>query len=184
MVIGITGFFASGKGEAARYLEQHLGFRKLAYGDLIRQELTELGKPLGRDAEYTHANEQRRKHGFGYWSKKILASMRPAEDVVVEGIRNPGELTELSAAGDFHLIAVEAPLEVRFKRMLSRHKIGDPQTLTELKAKEQRETHSDDPIEQSIGDVIKKAEFVVDNSGSEQHLHQQLQKIVAKLKGT
>jgi dephospho-CoA kinase len=181
MIIGITGFFAAGKGEAADYLHTHHGFEKRGYGDVIRAEMKQMNIALGRDAEYSHANSQRNKHGFGYWSKKIVESIKPGENVVVEGIRNPGELVELSAADSFKLIAVTAPLELRFERMLSRKKLGDPTTLEELKAKEAREAHSDNPIEQSIADCVTKADYVVDNGDGWESFYQQLDNIVGEV---
>lgn len=181
MIIGITGYFAAGKGEAAEYLASKHGFVKRGYGDTIRTEMTEMGIALGRDAEYAHANVQREKHGFGYWSKKIVESIKPGEKVVVEGIRNPGELTELAAADDFHLIAVTAPLELRFERMIARQKIGDPQTIEELKIKEAREAHSDNPNEQNIAACVEKADYVIDNGDGWDSFHQQLDDIIKKV---
>ncbi len=183
MIIGITGYFAAGKGEAADYLQTKHGFVKRGYGDMIRAELKELGTALGRDAEYHHANVQRAKHGFGYWSKKIIGSIKPGEKVVVEGIRNPGELNELAGADDFHLIAITAPLELRFERMLARQKEGDPSTLDELKEKEEREAKNDDPTKQNIAACVEKAQIVVDNGDGWDAFHQQLDKIVAEVRG-
>lgn len=181
MIIGITGYFAAGKGEAADYLHTKHGFIKRGYGDMIRAELRMAGVALGRDAEYHHANVQRAKHGFGYWSKKIVDSIKPGEKVVVEGIRNPGELDELASADDFHLIAITAPLELRFERMLARQKEGDPSTLEELKEKEAREAQSKDPAKQNIAACVEKAEFEVDNSDGWDAFHHQLDKIVAEV---
>lgn len=182
MIIGITGYFAAGKGEAAEYLHQKYGFVKRGYGDVIRAELRELGKPLGRDAEYGHANTMREEQGFGYWSKKIVESIKPGEKVVVEGIRNPGELDELSQADDFVLLAITAPLPLRFARMQSRQKEGDPQTIEELKAKEEREARSDNPIHQNIAACVEKADYVIDNSDGWDDFHRQLDDVVRKLK--
>ncbi len=181
MIIGITGYFAAGKGEAAEYLHKKHGFEKRGYGDMIRAELRELGQALGRDAEYGHANVQREQHGFGYWSKKIVESIKPGEKVVVEGIRNPGELAELAAADHFTLLAITAPLELRFERMLARRKEGDPKTLEELKVKEQREAQSDNPIHQNIAACVEKADYVVDNSDGWDKFYEQLDTIVREL---
>ena len=181
MIIGITGYLAAGKGEAAEYLEKHHGFVRRGYGDMIRAELKESGQAIGRDAEYNHANVQRQTHGFGYWSKKIVDSIKHGEQVVVEGIRNPGELTELAAADDFKLIAITAPLQLRFERMLKRQKEGDPKTIDELKQKEERETHSDDPIKQNISACVAKADYVVDNGNGWEAFYQQLDTIVKEV---
>lgn len=148
---------------------------------MIRAELTEMGKPLGRDAEYGHANAQREAHGFGYWSKKIVESIKPGEQVVVEGIRNPGELAELAEADDFTLLAITAPLDIRFERMQTRRKEGDPQTLEELKVKEQREARSENPIHQNIAACVEKADYVVDNSDGWNKFYEQLDTIVREL---
>ncbi len=182
MIIGITGLLASGKNEAAQYLQSKHQFAQRSYGDMIRAELTEIGTPLGRDTEFEHGNRQRQQFGPAYWSKKILDSIIPDQNVVIEGIRNLSELALLESQPNFHLIAVEAPLEVRFKRLIDRAKTGDPITLEQMKAKEDREAHSDDPTKQSIADCMKRAQFHVDNSSNEQHLHLQLDQIINQLR--
>lgn len=182
MIIGITGYLAAGKGEAADYLASKYGFVKKGYGDCIRAELTALGQPLGRDAEYNYANKMRQEHGFGYWSKQIVKSIKPNEDVVVEGIRNPGEIPELAASGNFYLIAIEAPVEARFSRVLNRKKIGDPTTFDEMKEKSEREAYNDDPIKQSIQPCIDKANYVVVNDGDLEEFHQKLDKVILEIK--
>ncbi|MFA6081877.1 MAG: AAA family ATPase [Patescibacteria group bacterium] len=182
MIIGITGYLSAGKGESADYLASKHGFSKRGYGDTIRAEMTENGIELGRDNEYAYANKLRSEHGFGYWTKKIAQSINPQDKVVIEGIRNKLEIEELSKVAAFKLIFVDAPVEMRYERMLSRvGRTNEPKTLAQFVEQENRERHNTDPAKQSIDDCVAKADFKVRNSGDINQLHQQLDKIVEEI---
>jgi dephospho-CoA kinase len=183
MVIGITGYLSAGKGLAAEYLEKQHGFINRGYGDTIREEMRQNGIELGRDNEYAYAAKKRADEGFGYWSKKIVDSIKPGENVVVEGIRNIKEIDELSRTGNFHLIFVDAPIETRFARMQERSgRPNDPKTMTEFEEKENRERSNPDPMMVSIDPCVKLAEYTVENGGDKQTMYNQLDKIVEEIK--
>ena len=78
-------------------------------------------------------------------------------------IRNPAEVEVLRAVPDFVLLGVDADPHVRFARMRSRDRIGDPTTFEQFAELEARETHSTDPTTQQLLATWQLADVVVQN---------------------
>ena len=113
-VIGITGHPASGKDTVGDYLVSK-GFAKITLSDILREEMTKLGIPTDRNNIHKYVAEMRQKFGNGYLCKEAI--MRIKGDTVIAGIRNSEELKILreKLKDDFKLVAVIAPLEIRYK---------------------------------------------------------------------
>ena len=84
-------------------------------------------------------NFLREKFGSSFLAVKALEELREGKTYVVVSIRNPAEAKTLMKRKDFALVSVDAPAEVRFERMKIRHREGDPQTLEEFIALEEKE---------------------------------------------
>lgn len=84
---------------------------------------------------------------------------------VVDSIRNPAEVEELREEPGFILLAVEAPVEIRFARAVARARPGDGLTLEEFRAKEARE-NSPDPTRQQLVATFAMADRTLRNEGS------------------
>ena len=143
MIIGLTGKNASGKGEAANYLKTK-GFIYYSLSDVIREEATKRNLEHSRDNLINLGNELRKKFGTSYLAKeinnkiKIQLNKNNSQNFVIDSIRSPYEAKELMKNKDFLLVGVDAPVELRFKRLLERNRLGDAKTLEEFKAQEQR----------------------------------------------
>jgi dCMP deaminase len=127
MIIGITGTKRSGKSVLAKALEKK-GFVYSSLSDRVREEAAKRGLQTYtiRDLQDI-GNELRTRDGTGILAKRTLDVVAGKENVVVEGIRNPGEVEVLRNAGqDFYLIAVDAPQRTRFQRMVEAAKPEDP----------------------------------------------------------
>jgi len=57
----------------------------------------------------------RENEGAGFLAVRVLAKMEKGKDYAITSIRTPLEVKTLAAAGDFVLIAVDAPIEVSSK---------------------------------------------------------------------
>jgi hypothetical protein len=88
----------------------------------------------------------------------------------VDSIRNPAEVEVLRREPAFLLIAVDAPIELRYERARLRSRAGDGSTLQEFAARERLELGSD-PVQQQIHLTIRMADLRVDNSGTLPDLH-------------
>jgi dCMP deaminase len=151
MIIGVTGFFCSGKDTMAQLL-QAKGFAHVSLSDIIRQELTRRRRRITIPSLTEVGNELRRLHGAGVLAERALARMDFTRNWVVTSIRHPAEALALRVRPDFVLVFVDASRRVRFERSLARAREGDPKTFEAFKAWETRQMdpHKGDPAAQAM----------------------------------
>lgn len=166
LVIGLTGPNASGKGEVSLIL-QEMGFAYLSLSDVVREEAQKQGEEPVRDVLIRTGRRLRREGGPGVLAERILR--RIEAPCIVDSVRNPGEVAVLRGLGDFFLLGVTAPPEVRFRRLRERARPGDPETLEEFEEKERIED-SPDHEGQRLSATLALADRVVVNDGSLEEL--------------
>ncbi len=137
-IIGVTGTLCSGKGTITEYFKQK-GFETISLSDILREEAKLNNIELTRENLQNLGNQIRSKHGIGALAILALEKMKNKENLVIESIRNPGEIEELRKNKNFFLIAVDAPREVRIERLLKRYNEStrkeDPITREEVAEK-------------------------------------------------
>lgn len=181
MIIGLTGTFAAGKDTVAEYLQEK-GFEHFSCGDEIRAIAKERGMEGDRDAQRRLGNELRDEFGPAYLAERIMKKTTKP-NVVIAGIRQPAEIKYLKSHDNFYLIAIDAPIEIRFKRMQERNRAGDPQTVDELVEKEKKEMESIGKNAQKIHECMEMADVVVVNDGDLVYLDKQIDKILKEKGG-
>ena len=177
MIIGLTGKNASGKGEVAAYLKTK-GFLYFSLSNELRKEAKEKGIKPVRENLIKLGNELREKFGANYLAKKINLKInnlikKNKNNFVVDSIRSPYEAKELMKNKDFILVGVDAPIELRFKRLLERNRIGDAKTLEEFKQQEERENLKSD-TNQQLDETFKLSQKIILNGGSLEKLHEKI----------
>src|SRR3990167_6671555 len=176
MIIGLTGKNASGKGEAANYLKSK-GFVYYSLSDVIREEATKRGIGHSRDNLINLGNELRKKFGPDYLAKqiniKIKQQLKKKKNFVIDSIRSPHEAKELIKNKGFILVGVDAPIELRFKRLLERNRLGDAKTLEEFKSQEERENLKSD-TNQQLDKTLGMADKVIVNDGTLEELKEKI----------
>src|SRR5215470_16386270 len=179
MLIGLTGRNAAGKGEVARYLQQK-SFYYYSLSDVIRDEIRSRGEEPTRERLIIVGNELRQKYGANVLAERTLAKIEDDQHYIIDSIRNPAEVEAFRAAKHFKLIRVEAPAEVRFQRILHRHRESDPRTLEEFIALENREAEGDD-TSQNLVKVELMADHALVNDDGLEKLYQQIDQLLPKL---
>jgi dCMP deaminase len=179
MLIGLTGRNAAGKGEVARYL-QTKSFYYYSLSDAIRDEIRSRGEQLTRERLIIVGNELRQKYGSNVLAERILAKIEDDKHYVIDSIRNPAEVEAFRAAKNFKLVRIEAPPQVRFERILSRHRESDPSTFDEFVALENREAEGDD-TSQNLVKVELMADETLVNDGPLSKLYPQIDQLLKKL---
>ena len=179
MLIGLTGRNAAGKGEVARYL-QTKSFYYYSLSDAIRDEIRSRGEQLTRERLIIVGNELRQKYGSNVLAERILAKIEDDKHYVIDSIRNPAEVEAFRAAKNFKLVRIEAPPQVRFERILSRHRESDPSTFDEFVALENREAEGDD-TSQNLVKVELMADDTLVNDGPLSKLYPQIDGRLKKL---
>ncbi len=180
MLIGLTGRNASGKGEVAEYLKTK-GFHYHSLSDVIRDEIRSRGQQPTREVLIQVGNQLRETFGPQVLAERILAKIESGKNYIIDSIRNPSEVDTLRAAKfSFKLIRVEAPVEVRFQRTVSRNRESDPTTLDAFMAVEKRE-EAGSATSQNLIQVEKMADTSLVNDGSLEELRKRVDQLMANL---
>jgi dephospho-CoA kinase len=138
MIIGVTGTKASGKGIVTEILREK-GFVYCSTSDEVRKEALKRGLTEYKTSDLQDiGNEIREKFGCEELVRRCLNENLNVNNLVIDGIRNPGEVKEIKNKKGI-IISVDAPEEIRFKRLIERKRESDPKTLEEFKKMEARD---------------------------------------------
>ncbi len=180
MILGISGPYGAGKGEAIAFLRER-SFYALSLSDVIRDELRLRGESETRERMIETGNAMRAAGGPAALAERLLAQLLPDRNYVVDSIRHPAEVEALRRAGSgFRLLWVDADEATRVERLRRRGRSGDPGTLDELRRLEGRELASDDPAGQQLLAVRELSDFHVRNDGDLPSLHRVLQGVLER----
>lgn len=185
MLIGITGFYCSGKDTAADFLVGKKGFVHYSLSDALRDELRRRGKEITRANLLETGFDLRNTRGFGVLAELAVEKCRKTRDCenfVITSIRHPDEIRRLAAESDFFLLKLDAPSEIRFERLKKRGREQDPRTFEEFMAFEQKESATEGPGQQ-LGICAAMADVTVDNSLNDyKTLYEKLDTLVEQLR--
>lgn len=184
-VIGLTGTIGSGKKVVKQFILRRFNCYHVTLSDVIRGEVEKKRGTLNRTTLQDMGNEMRKKYGTHVLA--LLATEylpRDKEMIVIDGIRNPGEVEYLKKnfGKDFVLIAVDAPKKIRFERLKIRNDPKDPQTFEEFEKMDARDQgEGEPPYGQRVGACIAMAEFKISNDGSLEQLEEKVLEAMKKI---
>lgn len=118
-IIGITGAFGSGKSTAAQFFEKK-GFVQITLSTFLEEEAHKRQIPITRKILQDIGNEWREKYGKAILAKLALGKIEKErfQKVIVDGIRNVGEIEALRKNNIFVLLALVADRKIRFERLM------------------------------------------------------------------
>jgi len=135
-VIGLFGLIGSGKDTVSDYLRDKYGYNIIIMGDIVRELCTQRGLEPNRDNLILVQREQVEKYGITWFSEEVVRRIRANkwQKAVIGGMRRPedAEVPKRAFGKDMILVEVDADPRLRFARMKSRARIGDPKTLEEF----------------------------------------------------
>jgi dephospho-CoA kinase len=169
--IGLTGTNSAGKGEAAAFFMSR-GYGYCSLSEVIRARLRVEGLEESRDNLIRRGNELRREGGPDTLARLAMAEITPP--AVIDSIRNAGEIAFLKAQPGFLLLAIEAPVALRFERAILRGRNESAATLEEFSCKEDEE-RSARPEAQQLDACIRLADAIVVNDGTIEDLRRKLE---------
>ena len=182
MILGITGTNGSGKDTVADFLIEKLGWPHFSLSDELREICREKNIEPTRDNLIKFAREIRNKRGLDYLSQRVLS--KASNNFIVTSVRNPAEVEPFKKSDKFVLIAVDAPVKIRYQRVISAgksrsgHKIGEEtMSLEEFKKKEQIEMHGTG-AEQQLHTLINMADTKIENNGTIEELEKNISKLL------
>ena len=174
-VIGTIGLAGSGKGEFASVAER-MGIPVVTMGDVIRAECRERGlDPAEHHGEV--ASALRGEEGPTAIVEASLPYIETAledhDTVVVDGIRSGTEVDvfEEHFGGDFMLVGVEAPFEVRKERIGDRGR-DDIEDGESLAARDERE------LGFGLGEALDRASVTIENTNSLERFRERVREVL------
>jgi len=183
MIIGLTGKNAAGKGELAKHL-QSKDFVYFSLSDALRDEAARQKLDHSRETLIKLGTEMREKFGNGILAKRInekIRKLKNKNNFVVDSIRNPGEIEELTKNDDFMLIAVHADAKLRFERLVRRGRLGDARTFEKFEEHEKKE-NNDEGAGQQLDKCIEIADKTIDSNGTVEEANKDLDLYLDSLK--
>ena len=181
MIIGLTGTKASGKGEAAKYIKE-AGFIYFSLSDIVREEAVNRGLNNYTIKQLQDiGNELREKFGNGVLAERVIKKIKPGEDYIVDGIRNPGEIEVLRKHGAF-IIGIDAPQRQRFERLIKRGRVSDPKTWPDFLEVDARDQQDKTSIGQHVRKCINMANIIIINNSTISDLKHKIKNVLLKLK--
>jgi dephospho-CoA kinase len=182
IVIGITGTIGAGKGTVVDYLVHEKGFKHYSARKLITDEVVRLGLPINRDSMTAVANNLRFEHGADFIARELFKQAHVSgENAIIESIRTQGEIDALVQEGSFTLLAVDAPIELRYLRITKRGSSTDHVDFKKFQEEETREMNSTNIHKQNLSACIKRADFIIHNTGSIEELSKQVGSMLTKI---
>ena len=173
-LIGLTGTNGAGKGEAAAFFKEK-GFDYFSLSDIIREELKKKGKKITRDSMIKMGNQIREKNGPDALAKMVQKKIQRKS--VIDSIRNPKEIEFFRRQKNFILLAIDAPVELRYERAVKRGREESAGSLEGFIAKESEEITSMEKAQQ-LQTCIKMADFNIINDGSLEDFRNKLEKFL------
>lgn len=180
IMIGATGFYASGKTDLGHYLESK-GFVFVSLSDVIRNDLRSRGVDVTRENLIMRGNELRATRGHGVLAEMLLSEIDPSKNYFVDSIRHQDEVKVLRRVPCFELWNISAPIEVRFARLAARNREQDPKTIEELRAHEQRESAPIGSPNLQVDKTQLLADRVIENAGKITDFFSRVDELVEEL---
>jgi len=178
MLLGLTGTNASGKTTVVNYLISR-NFEHYSLSDILREELSQRKIEPTRENLIRVGNELREKFGSSILADRVKLKLSYS-NTVIDSIRNPNEVQSLKQLANFYLVAVDAPVEMRYQRAISRQRIENVNNLSEFIAMENREK-SFNTNHQNIVACMELADFKIHNDCELDKLHKSIDQIIFQL---
>lgn len=178
IILGFVGEIASGKGTAAKYLEEKYNAKTHKFSTPLRDLLKRLYLEINRQNMQNISTILRAEFGQDLLAKIIAQDVQndPTPIIVVDGIRRLADIKYLKELPQFRLIYVTADMEQRYERLIKRGENEDDlrKTWEQFKIDNQAET------EMEIPTVGKQANYTLNNNPDLPSLYNDLDNIIKK----
>jgi dephospho-CoA kinase len=174
-LIGLTGTNGAGKGEAAAYFVTK-GYPCFSLSDVIREELGRRGEPISRDRLIQAGNELRAHFGADVLARRTMDKIGPGGRAVIDSIRNTSEIVYLRRQEGFVLLAIDAPVEIRFARVAARGRDESAGDLEAFKKKEDEERAGGAKAQQLEASMAAADRLIV-NDGTLEEFRRKLEEV-------
>lgn len=178
VILGFVGPIAAGKGASCEYLvkKHRAGYHR--FSTILRDIVDRLHLQQERDTLQKISTILRGNFGDDVLAKTLALDVKQDlnELVVVDGVRRLPDIKYLTNLPHFYLVAINAEEKTRYERMRKRDENPGETTKTFAEFKVDGKQESEWQVE----NVMQQAIFVIDNNGSFEALHQQIDDILNK----
>ncbi len=183
--IGIVGQIAGGKGVLIEYLIKKFNFVSFSLSTIVHEELEKKNiKEFTREMMQEVGNGLRCEYGDDVLARRAINRLKKQINsrVIIEGIRNPGEIEFFKKNPSFVLIGVKAKRELRFKRLLSRAKPWDPKSWNDFVKIDRRDLGvGQKKSGQQVGKCLVYCDFVLTNNKDTTDFHKKIKTLMKKI---
>lgn len=185
MIIGVVGQIASGKGEIVKYLTKKLSFISFSLSSILHDELKEKKiKKFTRKTLQDMGNDLRRDYGDDILARRVVGHLKGQKTghIIIEGIRNPGEIEYLKKNPNFILIGVKAKREIRFKRLFKRGKTWDPKNWNDFIKVDKRDLgFGQDKSGQQVDKCFSYCDYILTNNKDQKDFQKKINKLMIRI---
>ena len=181
MVIGLAGPKLAGKGTVSDFLVKEHGAVVYHMSGIISDIISRLHLPKTRANLIATITGLRSELGEDILAQVLKKDIETAGDklAIIDGIRMPMEVDVFSTLSDFRLWYIDAPMDVRYSRSLSR---GEKEGETEMTLEEfEQEEHA--VTETGITALATTATAVIMNNGSFADVYARVTEELGRLHG-
>jgi dephospho-CoA kinase len=164
LVIAISGTFCSGKGLVSKILKSK-DCDVDTFSSVIKDELHSRGVEINRTALQDEGNRLRKEFGGQVLAERLLAKYKDStKPLVIDGLRNIGELEYLKKHSNCFLIGIDAPLEFRWELTQKRKGEKDLIDYDAFVKLDARDKGYNEPLSgQQVGMCLTHADFLIYN---------------------
>lgn len=164
-LLSVVGFSGCGKGVFCRIAQDEFGVTWLSSGKVVRDEIAKRGICSTPDNVRQVSDEIRQRHR-GYFlaamDAQIFSAIDEGKNAVIDALREPNDVSYLrQLLCQTKIIAITANAPERLARINTRRRAGDPLSA------EQFDTLHRTEIRLGVETVMKSADYVLCNEGSE-----------------
>jgi dephospho-CoA kinase len=178
IIIGLVGSLASGKETTKKYLAEKYEAKDCRFSSILRDVLSRITVPNSRENLQKLSTVLRANFGEDLLASAIAAdaSKLDANIVVIDGVRRFTDIEHLRNLPNFILVKIDAEPQIRYERMKLRNENAGDDKKTFEEFIQDHESEAD----RQIPEVMKTAQYSIDNSGSLENLYDQIDKIAAE----
>jgi len=178
IIIALTGKIASGKEETKKHLINKYNAQGVAFSGMLRDVLQRINVPIERKNLQTLSTILRNNFGEDLLARNIVedAKKMESEIVVMDGVRRLIDISYAKKFDGFVLVSIDADVNLRYERMKNRNQnVGDDKkSLQDFLKDHESEADKELPV------VMAEATEHLDNNGSLDDLHKQIDALVSK----
>ena len=180
IILGVTGEIAGGKGTVASYLETNHGAVVFKFSNALRDVAKRMHLEVNRENLQKISTIFRENFDSNILSRVIYEDIKGGNEelVVIDGIRRKADIELLNQLSGFKFIYVEAGMKKRYERITSRGENVDDNSKTYEDFHKDHEREAELQIKGLKNDV----DFIIDNNGTFEDLHNQIEEILKELK--